>query len=170
MPVPRLIVVLLAGLVLAGCFQTGQEFVSAAEADFPFESLTYRTDDDDETYTLVRKGDAYRSEEDDTTVRLKNIGKDSWLVQTAFVDEGTTLYLYGIAVMAPGGKAFKVYKVLAEDADRDPARMAKYGLALCPDDDENICLPSADVYIAYVRDRIAAGDEPSGSFLVLDRK
>ena len=157
-------------LAATGCFQSTREFISAAEAEFPFESITYRTTDDDQPYTLSRAGDAYRPENEDTTVRLKKIADDMWLVQTAFVDDGRQVYLYGVAVLDAGGTGFKVHKALAEADDRDPAVLAKYGLALCAEEPDNVCPTSAETYVSYVRDRIAAGDTPSNEFEIIERK
>ena len=170
MPRVRLIAAIIVCLAVAGCFQSTEEFIPAAEAEFPFESITYRTADDDQSYSLTREGDSYRPESEDTTVRLRKIADDTWLVQTAFVDDGKTLYLYGVAVLDGGGKVFRVYKAIAEAGDRTPAVLAKYGLAACDDEPDNICLSSADTYLAYVKDRIAAGDAPSTTFEILERK
>jgi hypothetical protein len=152
MPLARLIAAIIVCLAVAGCFQSTEEFIPAAEAEFPFETITYRTADED------------------TTVRLRKIADDTWLVQTAFVDDGKTLYLYGVAVLDAGGKAFRVYKAIAEAGDRTPAVLAKYGLAACDVEPDNVCLSSADTYLAYVKDRIAAGDAPSNEFEILERK
>src|SRR5690606_25402295 len=107
MPLARLIAVAIVCLAAAGCFQSTEEFIPAAEAEFPFESITYRTGDDDRSYSLIRDGDSYRPESEDTTLRLRKLADDTWLVQTAVVDEGKTLYLYGVAVLDAGGKAFR---------------------------------------------------------------
>jgi hypothetical protein len=170
MPLARLITAIIVYLAVAGCFQSTEEFIPAAEAEFPFESITYRTADDDQSYSLIREGDHYRPESEDTTVRLRKIADDTWLVQTAFVDDGKTLYLYGVAVLDAGGKAFRVYKAIAEAGDRTSAVLARYGLAACDNEPDNICLSTADTYIAYVKDRIAAGDAPSTTFEILERK
>jgi hypothetical protein len=170
MPLVRLIAAALVCLAAAGCFQSTEEFIPAAEAEFPFETITYRTTDDDQSYSLTRDGDSYRPENEDTTVRLRKIAADTWLVQTAFVDDGKTLYLYGVAVLDAGGKGFRVYKAIAEAGDRTPAVLARYGLAACDDEPDNICLSSAEPYLAYVKDRIAAHDTPSNEFEILERK
>lgn len=166
----RLIAAALTCLALTGCFQSSTEFIPAAQAEFPFETITYRAVDEEDAYTLSREADSYRPENEDTTVRLKKIADDTWLVQTAVVDDGKTVYLYGVAVLDAGGKSFRVYKALAEDADRDPAVLARYGLSICSDEADNICPPSVETYLAYVKDRIAAGDAPSSEFEILERK
>ncbi|HSM19655.1 MAG TPA: hypothetical protein VK844_04735 [Hyphomicrobiales bacterium] len=170
MPVVRLIAAALTCLALTVCFQSSTEFIPAAQAEFPFETITSRAVDEEDAYTLSREGDSYRPENEDTTVRLKKITGDTWLVQTAVVDDGKTVFLYGVAVLDAGGKRFKVYKALAEDADRDPAVLAKYGLSICAEEADNVCPPSAEAYLAYARDRIAAGDAPSSEFEILERK
>ena len=169
MPAARLIAIL-ACLALGGCFQSSREFISAAQAEFPFQTLTYSARDEEESFTLARRGDAYQVSGEDTEVRLKTVGARSWLVQTHVVDDGQSLYLYGVAVVAADGKSFEVYKSIAEPDDRTPAVLAKYGLAVCATESDNICPSSADAYVSFVTDRIAAGDPPSDRFEILERK
>jgi hypothetical protein len=73
-------------LSLTGCFQSKAPLIDAANAKFPFASMTLMNDDG-QILTLKRDGDVYHriedGEPDDAELLFHELGPDLYLVQSA---------------------------------------------------------------------------------------
>ncbi len=164
---PGCAAVVLASLALAGCFTSERPLITAADADYPFESLTYMRTDGGEEITLERAADGYApTSEGETADRLllKAMGEDLYVAQTAAPNSDGSRYLYGLIRVAPDRKAFVVAAGMAEDADLEAVRGGVPGLRICEQDDDTICIDSLEAYLAYARET-ETGDETPHTIL-----
>lgn len=143
------IVVLLAGL--SGCFKSGAPLIVAANADFPFTTLTYANVGSDDKITLVRDGDKYvnSGEDDGAAVLLQAISKNVFVAQISAPDDDKTIYLYGLIKVSADRKSFEIVKGYAEPDDVAAARQGQPGFSVC--DDDQVCVATLKAYVAYAQ-------------------
>ena len=104
----RLLAALLVALfALTGCFKSDVPFISEAEADFPFKSITYEYEGEDDQVTLVKVGGAYAApdEQGDATLLMKSLEDGLILVQAEINDSSKKFYLYSIIKPSADKKA-----------------------------------------------------------------
>jgi len=152
-----------ACLVLAGCFTSERPLINAADADYPFESLTYMRTDGGEEITLERAADGYFPTAEGKTadkLLLKAMGDDLYVAQVAAPNSDGSRFLYGLIKVAPDRKAFVVGAGMAEDADLEAVRAGVPGLRICEQDDDTICIDSLEAYLAYAREARTGAETP----------
>ena len=92
----RMLAPLLVVLGLAGCFKSSTPLIDAAQAKYPFATLTLKNGEG-EISVVKRDGDVYRFIEDgkpdDTALLIRELGPDLYLVQIA-APNGTSDYLF----------------------------------------------------------------------------
>ena len=158
---------LAACLLLAGCFTSEQPMITADNADYPFESLTYMRTDGGEEITLERAAGGYApTSEGETSDRLllKAMGEDLYVAQTAVPNSDGSRFLYGLIKVAPDRKTFVVAAGVAEDADLEAVRAGVPGLRICEQDDDTVCIDSLEAYLDYAR-KAGTGDETPHTIL-----
>ncbi|MEP1208238.1 MAG: hypothetical protein ABJM29_08365 [Rhizobiaceae bacterium] len=138
-------------LMLSGCFVSTVPFISAAEADFPFQSITYEFEGEDDRVTLVRVGDAYTApdEQGDSTLLMKALKNDLYVVQASTRDGESRVLLYSVIKLAADKKSAELIRPFAESEDLMAAAQGRFGLQTCPQDDRMVCLTSLQAYIDY---------------------
>jgi hypothetical protein len=147
----HLAAIALVSLSLAGCFRTVEPLISAGEADFPFETLTYVEARGGDEITLVRAGDEYRPANEDIADRVmfKALDTNLFLVQLLSMETGEPAYLYGLIRLSPDMKSFVMAASVAAKDDLAAVRDGYAGLALCDEDPDTVCIEELDAYKAY---------------------
>ena len=87
----------LAALALQGCFVSTEPLLKAAEADFPFSKLTFKSES--KSVTLTRVGDLYKILDDDDapTYLFMKVDENLYIGQAAGKDKkGKLETVYGI--------------------------------------------------------------------------
>lgn len=107
----------LAALALQGCFVSPGPLLKGDKADFPFKTLTFKSDS--KSVTLTRKGDHYRIIDDDDAPTYR-----FWKLED-------NLYIGQAAGKNKKGKAETVYGIVRRDGDNLEIR-----LPTCADADE----------------------------------
>lgn len=145
---------------LSGCFTSETPLISAEDADFPFETFTYREVSADKLITMVREGDAYLIEAPDIDgrleIRLMDIGDGLYLAQAHGEKDGTVSLLYSVLKVDFEKRTAESYLAVADE------KFATKGLRQC--DDGKICIDDLDVYLELARRSITAGDEPDVTY------
>ena len=133
--------------------------ISAAEADYPFQTITYVRAGEDDKITLERVGDRYVSplEKDKAWLRLKALGNNLFVAQIADVNDGVPFHLYGFIKLAPDKTSFDVIKGVADPEDRMAAEDGKAGFSVCPVDKSHVCLGSLKGFIDYAMKATGTG-------------
>ena len=146
---PTVLLAVLFGLT--GCFKSSVPFIDEAEADFPFQTITYEFEGEDDQVTLIKIGNAYAApdEQGDSTLLLKVLGNNLYVVQATIKEADSSYYLYALAKLSLDGKSAEILKPYAQKEDHDVAEQGKYGFKLCSDDDGVICLSNLQDYIDY---------------------
>ncbi|MEP0944214.1 MAG: hypothetical protein ABJH63_19765 [Rhizobiaceae bacterium] len=153
------VISVIATLMLSGCFVSERPLISAAEADYPFQSITYEFPGEDDRVTLVRTGESYTApaEEGDGKLLLKQISDDTYVLQIEFLEGGKPSFLFALAKLAADKKSLVLIKPFAQEADLEVARRGDHGLKPCAADPDVICLTTLDGYVKYALDSDAAG-------------
>lgn len=159
--------VLVAGLT--GCFESRTELISADAADYPFQTMTYVPDGEDDKVTLERAGDRYLAagEDDKVSVRFKALGNNLFVVQISDVKDDGPLHLYGFIKLAPDKASFDLIKGIAEADDLKAAAAGKAGFATCPDDDGSVCIGTLEGFIGYAM-KAGAGSAKRFNILAME--
>ncbi len=144
-------VVLILLIGLSGCFKSNQELISAADADFPFTSITYLSGDGKSKATLERVGDKYLNPAEKGTdyIRFKAFGKNTYVAQLATVEAAKPVYLFGFIKVSADRKSFELIKGFAEAGDLAAARQGQPGFNVC--DDDSVCIATLKDYVEYAR-------------------
>ena len=153
----RRVMILVACILLAGCFRSEAPLIAQGEGDYPFETITYQQTDGGQQITLVRVEDGYTSTDEDTEERLllKALGDDIYLAQVKAAEGEGPGYLYGIISFSKEPSEFVVAAGYAEEADIGAIREGIEGLAVCADDAGTVCIDSLDAYREYaLRDEV----------------
>lgn len=160
---------LLCLLILAGCFKSDVPFISETEADFPFQTITYEFEEEDDRVTLVKVGNSYAApnEQGESTLLIKNLGERLYLIQAAVEDKDSSMYLYSIAKLADDRKSAELIKPFAMSEDRKVAKAGKHGFRVCPQEDQMVCLSDLQAYIDYA---LSHQSEEKKRVLILDLK
>jgi hypothetical protein len=160
----RLAAIVTIAIGLSGCFVGKREFISAAEADFPYEEITFVELGQKEPTTLVRKDGAYRSleEDNDAQIRLKRVAPDTYVAQAAGKEDGKMVYLFTTLKVDNSANVVRAYKSIAEDDDEGP------GLYTCQED--NICFDSLKPYVDHALKAIADKEDPDATYRILSVK
>ncbi|NKB54233.1 MAG: hypothetical protein GKR97_18815 [Rhizobiaceae bacterium] len=142
---------LVALLLLSGCFKSQVALISEADADFPFQSITYEFDGEDDRVTLVRVGNSYAApdEQGDSTLLVKMMKPDLFVIQASVKDGTSREYLYALAKLSGDKKSIELIKPYAEQEDRKYAEAENSGLTLCDDDPQLVCLTDLQSYVDY---------------------
>ena len=145
------IIFVVLALAVSGCFKSDVPFISADEADFPFKRLTYEIVGEEDRVTLVRVGDAYAAPEEqgESTLLMKALGDDYFLLQAQIADSERPFFLYAVARLEADRKSAEIIKPFAELPDRELARQNKHGFQVCPEDEQMICLSDLQSFIDY---------------------
>lgn len=141
-------------LGLSGCFTSEQPLVSAGDADFPFESLTYHQADSEDRVTLLRVSDGYRpaSEADaDDRVLLKAVGEGLYVAQVRAPGSDEGRYLYGLIRVANDRMSFVMTASEASETDLAAVRAGVAGLFICKDDRHLVCVDDLVGYADYAQ-------------------
>lgn len=121
----RVAVLVLAAVVLQGCFVSTAPLMTADQADFPFQKLTFKSES--KSVTLTRDGDLYRIKEDDDapTYLFKKIGENLYIGQAAGKNKkGKPETVYGIVER----RGSHVEIRLPTCSDADEADLKKAGI------------------------------------------
>jgi len=116
-------VLALAPLGLQGCFVSPEPLLTASEADFPFKTLTFKSES--KSVTLSRDGDLYRIKGDDDapTYLFKKIGEDLYIGQAAGKNKkGKPETVYGIVERR--GTHMEIRLPTCSDADEADLKQA----------------------------------------------
>lgn len=164
----RLIAIVALAVGLAGCFMSSAELISADEADYPFQTMTYTPDGEDDNVTLERAGDRYLAAgaDDKVSVRFKALGNDKFVVQITDIKETGPLHLYGFIKLAPDKASFELIKSIAEPADLKAAAAGEAGFATCPGDDDSVCITTLKGFVGYAM-KAGAGSAKRFNILVM---
>jgi hypothetical protein len=154
---------------LGGCYHAVSELISAEEAVFPFTKLTYRTDDDDEQYTLVRKGSAYVDPDDESApeVRFRELRPGLYLAQGHFVIEEASFYAAATVRADLDQPQVELYAGFADVSGPPVAELPKHGFAACDHLEGMICLDGAASYVTFALGLVDAGAKPDKTFEIL---
>lgn len=167
-PLQRWIVAALAPLavLLAGCFTSEVPLVDGTNAEYPFTSLSIRTEVGD-TATLVREGDHYvfAGEMDEGfDIYFDDFGGGLYLMRFASVaEDGTLQSLYAVVMLDRSAGTVSVYRSIVRDED------FAAGIRHCVQDGVELllaCLDDAAPLIAIVRAAIAAGEAPEDIYAI----
>ena len=84
----RLFLSMIALLVTSGCFFSDTPLINTAEADYPFQTITYEFPGEDDRVTLVRTGVSYTApdESGDGKLLIKKLADNTYLLQVEFED------------------------------------------------------------------------------------
>ena len=157
--------VLVAPLVLAGCFTSPEPLIGAGEAVFPYEKIVFRSADrEDDRQTWTRKGDSYSFKPDDGNgreafVRLLPAGDDLYVVQMSFPEEDQTRHLFALVRVDLGAMQADSYSAIIPDRFEDVPGLSKCG--------DVICIGNLDAYVAYARAGIDAGNPPDVTYRII---
>jgi len=147
----KIIVIALLSVSLTGCFKSDVALISAGDADYPFEIITYVRVDDDDKITLKRVGDRYVNiaEKDKAFVRMKALGDHMFVAQITELKDGKPFHLYGVIRLAPDRTGFELIKGVAKPNDLTAVRDGKVGLSICPEDDDMVCIGTLKGFVDY---------------------
>jgi hypothetical protein len=168
--IARLIALVVLAAGLTGCFKSRAELISADAADYPFQTITYTPDGEDDNITLVRTGDRYlvAGGSGRASVRFKALGNNTYALQISDVeDDDRPIYLYGFIRLAPDKASFELIKGIAEAEDLKAVADGKAGFITCPDDDGSVCISTLEGYIGYA---MKAGAGGAKRFNILEMK
>lgn len=158
-----LVVVLSAGL--AGCFTSDGPLITVEEADFPFQTIIFSQEGEQEQINLQRQSIGYVGISDDAapiTFLFKRMSDDLFLVQVSgeSEDEGTQ-YLYGALLVDLEAQTAKAYATIADESEIP----AEAGLSFCGRG--LVCLTDLDAYTSFVQGVIARGAEPDLTYTIV---
>ncbi|MGV8839287.1 MAG: hypothetical protein ACWA6X_03170 [Bauldia sp.] len=164
----RWIVAALAPLaLLSGCFTSELPLIDGSNADYPFQSLTLRTEAGEEA-TLVREDDHYVFSGDldeGFDIYFDDFGGGLYLMRLGSVaEDGTLQSLYAVVLLDRGAGTVAVYRSIVRDED------FLAGVRHCVQDGVELylaCLDEPGPLIAIVRAAIAAGEAPEDIYAVV---
>ena len=141
--------------LLTACFTSSDPLISTAEADYPFQSITYEVPGEDDRVKLVRTGDSYTAPEEqgDGKLLLKQISEDTYVLQVEYQDDGKPAYLYSVARIAADRKTIKLFKPFAEESDLEALSTGNYGFKACVEDPDIACVNNLDLYVEYALEK-----------------
>lgn len=152
--------------MLSGCFTSETPLIDAANASYPFQSLTILAEDGQDG-TLVREGDHYvfAGEEDDGfDIFFQDFGGGLYLMQFQSVaEDGTLQSLYAVVLLDPVARTVAVFRSIVRDED------FTQGIRHCVQDGAELylaCLDEPGPIIAIVRAAIAAGEAPEDIYAI----
>ncbi len=152
-------------LGLAGCFTSKEPLIGPEDAVFPYQTIVFGdAGNPDDRQTWTRKGDAYSfrpddSEDREASVRLKDIGKDLYVVQMEFLDEDKLQRLFALLSVDLAARHAKSYAAIMPDDFQDLP-----GLAKCED---VVCIDDLDAYVAYARAAMQSGRPPDAEYRII---
>jgi hypothetical protein len=150
-------------MALGGCFISEKPLISAEEAVFPFETVTYKQPNDDTPEKLVRQGDSYVITAADSSatveVRFKDLGDGLYLAQFSGNENGKISILYAVLKVDFDKKTAESYKAVGKD------EFVREGLRNCGDG--TLCIDNLDVYLDLARSAIAAGEQPDVTYEII---
>lgn len=160
----RVAAIALLAALLSGCFSSKRELISAADAEFPYDEVTFAEVGRKEPTTLVKRDGAYRALEEDNTAafRFKKVAPDTFVVQASGNDNGKNVILYAILKIDNRANVVRAYKSVADEDDKGP------GLYACEDD--YVCFDTLQPYVEYALKAITAGAEPDATYRILSVK
>jgi len=146
---------------LSGCFTSKKELVTAANADFPFKTITYIESGSKKPTTLTRTGNRYidTSSKEKSYIRLKKTGKNSYIGQIAGKSGDKIVYLYAIIKVSADKKTFTLSKAVAGKKDIAAAQKGHSGMSVCSDD--SVCISTLEGFAKYARKSPSAKDDIS---------
>ncbi|MFO1184165.1 MAG: hypothetical protein U1E56_05200 [Bauldia sp.] len=153
-------------LLLAGCYTSDRELVSATEAVAPYKKIVYQSVESDKPTTLVARGSSYAAEPVEPgrqpfEFRFKPLGGSLYLAQLKGVEGKRTQYLFGVVRLDAGAKTAQSFAASASKADQGP------DLKPCTKTGADICLTRIEPYVIHALAGIANGDKPFDSYKIL---
>ena len=138
-------------VLLSGCFKSSVPLVVPAEADYPFQTITYEFAGEDDRVTLVGVGDSYEApnEQGDGRLLLKKVDEGIFVLQAEIRDEDDPGFLYALARLAQDGKTAEIILPYARKSDHLAAQRGEAGFRPCSDDDDSVCLTDMAKYVEY---------------------
>lgn len=162
MPLRPLAFLMVAALLLSGCFVSPVALISPDDADFPFirmnyeaypsERFVYTPDGPDTTDTLFRRDGLYRlaaSGDEAAEVLMRHVGDDLYIVQLMPGDPDDP-FLYFAATLEREAMRIVLHRAEALPGD------FRSGATEC--EPEIACLTDIEVLADIAREAIAAGD------------
>lgn len=142
-------------LGLSACFTSDKPLISIAEAEYPFQSITYEFPGEDDRVTLVKTGDSYTApeEEGDGKLLVKRISANTYVLQIEYEDSGKPAYLYTVAKLAADQKTMKLFKPFAEQSDLEAFSTGNHGFESCRNDPDTACITDLDLFVDYALDK-----------------
>ena len=144
---------------LAGCFTAEEPLLTDANSVAPYEQITFRERNSDDTSTLIRDGKVYLAVGDETnlSMRFMPLAEADWYVaEVSGETDGGVTRLYALLNVDLAANEARTYKAIGASADAGP------GLREC--DEGMICIDSLDAYVANARAAIDAGAEPDATY------
>lgn len=157
----RLAAIVFLATLLGGCFASKRELISATDAEFPYEEITFTEVGRNDPTTLVKRDGAYRALQEDNSAafRFRKVAADTFVVQASGDDNGKKVILYAILKIDNRANVVRAYKSVADEDDKGP------GLYACEDD--YVCFDTLQPYVDYALKAIAAGAEPDATYRIL---
>lgn len=150
-------------MVLSGCFISEQPLIGAADAVFPFQTMTYKQGNEEKPAELRRDGDAYIIPDPEgkvrVEVRFKDLGDGLYLAQMSGEENGKLSILYAVLKVDFDKKIAESYKAVGKD------EFVREGLRKCGDG--SLCIDNLDVYLDLARSAIAAGEKPDVTYEII---
>ena len=159
----RTALVAVLAAMLSGCFVGSREFLTAADAEFPYKEITFSEIGQNESTTLVMRDGAYRSTDEDnpSSFLFKEVAPDTYVVQASGVEDGQKSILFAMLKMDRDADVVRAYKAVAGDDEKAP------GMTPC---DEGLCFDELQTYVDYALKAIADGAKPDATYRILSTK
>lgn len=157
-------VVILMSVGLSGCFTSDGPLITVEQADFPFQTIVFSPEDQEEQVNLQRQATGYVGISDNAvpiTFLFKKVADDLYLVQVSGDSEDGPQYLYGVLKLDLAAKTAKAYATVAEESDIP----ADAGLTFCGSG--LVCLKDLDAYLKYAQSVVASGAEPDLTYTIV---
>ena len=161
----HLLLVVLVGLGLTGCFTADKSLIPDSKAVTPYAKLTFneKGSPEDRT-TMQREGTAYVGTGDNgakVAMRFMPVGDNLYLTEVSGETDGQLTRLYALLKFDAAAKVATIYKSVAGKADGGA------GLPHCQRQDmDMVCIEDVNAYIALAKAAIAAGEEPVSTYEV----
>jgi len=155
-------------LGLAGCYRSNAPLITAANADFPFNNLTYQPQGSSDPVKLERQGNRYvaSNKKQQAILLMKSIGQNRYVVQVSAQSKTEMVHLFGVITVSEDRKTFSLTHSYVVDFERAAIVNAHEGLSPCktPEGDM-VCLAELDAFIRYVNATKKIGRE---TYLILE--
>jgi hypothetical protein len=148
----RFLAAALACAALAACYSSDKPLITDADSVAEYSKLIFTSPEpDNQRNEFTREGKHYLTKGEDHTVRLhlKRVDGDYYVAQLTGDNDGETLFGYLHLDVAKGQA--ETWRTYGTDEDVQP------GMHKCKD---SVCIDDLNVYIAYGKKAVDAGEKP----------